>query len=238
MSDTFDQVYVLDLHGSSKKRETAPDGTADENVFPIQQGVAIGLFVKTGRGVTRPHRVAHAELWGTCDAKLEALATADVTTLKWTTLQPHKPFHFFVPRSDEDAGGYHDWPRLSQIFQRYVSGVQTKFDALFVGHSVEEVETRMRAFLGEAAVGRFSAEVPHWLQNKAAGVTFDRQCVRPYMVAPLDLRWVYYEPRLLGRARYQLIRHWVRAASRWSSCAQATERDRYDHFLVTEGAGF
>jgi predicted helicase len=43
---TFDEIYLLDLHGNSKKKERSPDGTKDENVFDIQQGVAVGIFVK------------------------------------------------------------------------------------------------------------------------------------------------------------------------------------------------
>jgi predicted helicase len=43
---TFDEIYVLDLHGNTKKKEVAPDGSKDENVFDIQQGVAIGMMVK------------------------------------------------------------------------------------------------------------------------------------------------------------------------------------------------
>ncbi len=45
--ETFDEMYLLDLHGNSKKKEKAPDGGKDENVFDIQQGVAIGLFVRS-----------------------------------------------------------------------------------------------------------------------------------------------------------------------------------------------
>jgi predicted helicase len=43
---TFDKIYVLDLHGNSKKKEKCPDGSKDENVFDIQQGVSINIFVK------------------------------------------------------------------------------------------------------------------------------------------------------------------------------------------------
>ncbi|MBN9351429.1 MAG: N-6 DNA methylase [Chitinophagaceae bacterium] len=43
---TFDKIYILDLHGNSKKKETAPDGSADQNVFDIMQGVSINIFVK------------------------------------------------------------------------------------------------------------------------------------------------------------------------------------------------
>ena len=46
--ESFDEIYILDLHGNAKKRETAPDGSKDENVFDIMQGVSINLFIKTG----------------------------------------------------------------------------------------------------------------------------------------------------------------------------------------------
>ena len=46
LMNTFDKIYVLDLHGSAKKKEVAPDGSKDENVFDIQQGVAVCLMVK------------------------------------------------------------------------------------------------------------------------------------------------------------------------------------------------
>ena len=44
--ETFDKIYILDLHGNAKKKETTPDGGKDENVFDIMQGVSINIFVK------------------------------------------------------------------------------------------------------------------------------------------------------------------------------------------------
>lgn len=46
LMETFDKIYILNLHGNSKKKETSPDGSKDENVFDIQQGVSINIFVK------------------------------------------------------------------------------------------------------------------------------------------------------------------------------------------------
>ncbi len=46
---TFDKIYTIDLHGNSKKKEVCPDGSPDQNVFDIQQGVSINIFVKTGK---------------------------------------------------------------------------------------------------------------------------------------------------------------------------------------------
>lgn len=82
LMQTFDEIYLLDLHGNAKKRERAPDGGEDKNVFDIEQGVAIALFVKrqnpstsplegevaasrrVGGSAARLARVFHADLWG------------------------------------------------------------------------------------------------------------------------------------------------------------------------------
>jgi predicted helicase len=64
LMETFDDIYVLDLHGNIKKKERAPDGSEDKNVFDIQQGVAIGIFVKRANGKKKNVTVRHAHLWG------------------------------------------------------------------------------------------------------------------------------------------------------------------------------
>ena len=64
LMDTFDEIYLLDLHGNSKKKEQSPEGGKDENVFDIQQGVAVSLLVKRSNDCDSPARIFHADLWG------------------------------------------------------------------------------------------------------------------------------------------------------------------------------
>jgi predicted helicase len=99
--ESFDEIYILDLHGSSKKHEKCPDGSKDENVFDIQQGVAVGIFVKR-QSKSDSGVVYHAELWGNREAKYSALFDTAVETTKWAKVNPEAPFFFFVPRR---AGG-------------------------------------------------------------------------------------------------------------------------------------
>ena len=49
---TLDEIRIMDLHGNAKKKEACPDGSTDENVFDIQQGVAICLMIKLNSGDT------------------------------------------------------------------------------------------------------------------------------------------------------------------------------------------
>ncbi len=41
LMNSFDDIWILDLHGSTKKKEKCPDGSKDENIFNIQQGVSM-----------------------------------------------------------------------------------------------------------------------------------------------------------------------------------------------------
>ena len=46
LMDNFNAIYIYDLHGNAKKKERSLDGSKDENVFDIQQGVSIAIFIK------------------------------------------------------------------------------------------------------------------------------------------------------------------------------------------------
>src|SRR5207248_1576681 len=96
LMQTFTDIYILDLHGNSKKQERSPDGTPDQNVFDIQQGVAIGIFVKEA-GKVGPTRVHHADLWGLRESKDKQggkypwLFEHDVADTSWRELSPQSP---------------------------------------------------------------------------------------------------------------------------------------------------
>ncbi len=231
---TFDRIYLLDLHGDARKRERTPAGDADENVFDIQKGVAIGVFLKRRSGrLWAEGRVRHADLWGTRSEKLRQLERIDLAQLPGLPWPLPEPFFFFVPRQDADQDAYLRWPRLDQVFLQHVSGVQTKCDRLFVGFTREEVARRMHACLGDAARGCFAADLPAWLRRRLPGVPFDARHIRPYMVAPWDVRWIYYDPRLLGRARERVMRQLDGQNTALVFMRQATGPEPYDHFLAT-----
>ena len=64
MMQTFDEIYLLDLHGNQKKKEICPDGSKDVNVFDIQQGVSIGIFIKRQKKEGTA-KIYHSDLYGT-----------------------------------------------------------------------------------------------------------------------------------------------------------------------------
>ena len=110
---TFHQIYVLDLHGNSKKKERAPDGTEDQNVFDIEQGVAISVLIKRP-GAER--HVWHADLWGPRQAKYEWLMNATVRTTQWTALTPDAPDWLLRPQDEQLALTYRKFWSIPSIF--------------------------------------------------------------------------------------------------------------------------
>ena len=237
---SFDQLYVFDLHGD-RKRDVRLDGSSrDENVFDIQQGVAVGLFVKTGRkaGVTR---VFHGELKGPRTQKLAALQQGDVVTACTRQLATEEAVSFFVPNRHKAEIAYDDSPSLEQIFLHYVSGVQTKQDALLTDRSRIQLSARVRNLLDrQQAVrpvdkfkGRREPDFKSWPGHPKEAVVFDARCLRPYQVAPFDFRWLYYDPRLLGRPRWSVARHLLRPNLALVFMRQSTNAGDYDHFLAS-----
>lgn len=132
MLETFDDIYVLDLHGNAKKKEKTSDGGKDENVFDIQQGVAISIFVRkegTKQGLGSVH---HAELYGVRESKFAALDTGDMKSIKWEALTYAEPSYFFVPKDFGLDGEYNKGFSLAEFFTKYGSGVITRNDDITI----------------------------------------------------------------------------------------------------------
>jgi predicted helicase len=208
--ESFDQIDIVDLHGDEQ--------SGDENVFPIRRGVAIGVFHRSGIRKNSDSRLSYTSLHGSRADKLVALGSDLPDDCP---LQPSSPHWLFIPSATRPApahSDYHAWPRLDELFTQFVSGVQTKNDALFVGFDRPVLTERMQRHLD------------------GSEIAFDPACLRPYYVAPFDRRWIYYYRRLLGRARWPLLRS---LASDEPNLAlvfmrQSTSPGTYDHALVVD----
>ncbi len=125
LMNSFDHIYLLDLHGNAKKKEKCPDGSEDKNVFDIQQGVAIIIAVKK-QGLKR--KVSHADCWGLREAKYKWLKAHDIKKTKWRKLSPHSEFYFFLPRDEKLLSSYQRHLKVTDIFPVNSVGVVTSRD--------------------------------------------------------------------------------------------------------------
>ncbi len=183
---TFDEIWTLNLHGNSKKKEVAPDGGKDECVFNIMQGVAITLFVKKG-GVAAKNandaKVYYADLWGKKKDKLAALDDATMESVKWQEVQPTEPMLFFTPRDTEGEAEWNAAFGIAELMKVNGMGVTTGDDVTFVDEDVDQLFSKVAN-----------------KHDKA-----ERSKIRNFAYRPFDERLVYYDSRILARARERFM---------------------------------
>jgi predicted helicase len=221
---TFDEIYILDLHGNSLKRETAPGGGADENVFDIRQGVAIGIFVKYGGSAAANNpssvRVYHANLYGKRDDKYAWLDAHDLSTTGYQPITPESPSYFFTPRQTQNLQAYQSWPSVTQIFPVNSVGIVTARDNLTIRWTPDEMWTTVLTFsqlseeLARTAF-QLGKDARDWKVSLAQQDVKreggpHREKIVPILYRPFDVRYTYYTGRSRGfhcMPRAEVMRH-------------------------------
>lgn len=218
---TFQLLWALDLHGNSLKKERAPDGSEDKNVFEIRQGVAVCIGV---RGRVRS-AVLRADLWGNTDAKYNWLTAHSSTTTRWDILNPTTPFYFFRP-ADDSVREYGDWPQLSELMPTYCSGVITARDELVLDYESEPIldriallrdthksddALRQQLFGGKSSPKYAAGDSRGWKLPEARKKLRDdrrwRDRVATCLYRPFDRRYVYLTEWMVDWSRPELRRH-------------------------------
>jgi len=218
LMNTFDEIYILDLHGNTRKREICPDGSEDENVFDIQQGVAIMLMVKLPERNT-PAKVFHAELWGERQAKYDALNANDIESTTWDEIEPQSPFYLFKPHDTKLLNEYQNGWKITDIMTVNSVGIVTARDSLTIGWTPEEILERIRDFVAlseqEARekynLGKDTRDWKvHLAQADLKQERISNNRVFPLLYRPFDIRYTYYTGRTRGficMPRPEVMRH-------------------------------
>jgi predicted helicase len=209
---TFDHIYILDLHGNSKKREKCPDGSKDENVFDIQQGVAIILAVKKN-GLTK--KVCHADCWGLREIKYEWLRRHHVRYTNWRKLAPKSEFYFLIPRDEKSLAVYQKYTKITDIFPVNSVGVVTSRDKFAISADKEELKRRIR-MLHDESISDSMIKQTFDLKDKSgwtiknartkirAEESWEKQII-PVLYRPFDRQWIFYNDAVIERTRKDVM---------------------------------
>ncbi|HEY6328251.1 MAG TPA: type ISP restriction/modification enzyme, partial [Blastocatellia bacterium] len=252
---TFDEIYVLDLHGNTKKKERCPDGSKDENVFDIQQGVAISVFVKGGGKRKNPATVRHADLWGRrevyepgtdggpslCGGKYHWLWQNDVTSTKWQKLDPQPGAYLFIPQNGDLREEYERGLSVTEIFGANSVGITTGRDKLCVSFDSNEALAKIRDFESSASEAELAER--YGLSNKSGwNIEAARRAVRakgisdarlvPFSYRPFDDRLLYMDDALVGRSRMDVMSHMISRAN-IGLCTNREVNGQFRHVLCT-----
>ena len=209
LMETFSDIYILDLHGSSKKKEKSPDGSKDKNVFDIQQGVAIGIFVKEPdkKGSAKVH---HAELWGTRESKYKLLHEMDVATTEWKEVEAKEEYFFFVPKDFRKDKEYQSGLGICDLFFEQNTGIQTKRDSLTIQFTQIELKNALRDTISLQDVElKRKYNLPEdgrdwkvaWAKEDV-GKVIDDNLLSRILYRPFDWRWTYFTGKTKGFLAY------------------------------------
>ncbi len=216
LMNSFNEIYILDLHGNSLKKERCPDGSKDENVFDIQQGVAIALFIKK-KGKKKEGKVYHSELWGLREKKYDWLLKNDIKTTKHKKLNPTSPYYFFVPREEKWRKIYERFYKIADIFPVNVTGIVTARDHFVIDFDKEALKRRIVLFrnlsmpdeivkqtfkLKDTRGWKFSEARRELAKDEHWNNYFTQILYRPF-----DIRHIYYTQKMVDWPRPEVMRH-------------------------------
>jgi len=153
LMNSFGEIYIFDLHGNSLKKEKCPDGSKDENVFDIQQGVTIALFIKK-EDKKSASKIYHSEVWGLREKKYDWLLKNGIKTTKWKQLNPTSPYYFFVPREEKGREIYEKYWKITEIFPVNVTGIVTARDGFVIDFDREVLKRRITMFCSVARINK------------------------------------------------------------------------------------
>ena len=233
LMETFSDIFILDLHGDSRKKERSPDGSEDENVFDIQKGVAIGIFIRDGNknGLAKIH---HSELWGLREKKYAQLQEGDISTTKWKILEPKADQFFFVPKDFSLEAEYSSTQILSDSFIIHQNGLKTDRDSLFFDFDHEKLKNRIYTFYSDTElepefrkIFRIESTSSYDLLSRRLSTSFDQTNIHLSLYRPFDHRYLYYSPGLTSRPAWDVMRHML-AGENLGFITTRQTRDKWD----------
>src|SRR3990172_3132867 len=144
--ESFNEIYILNLHGNSRIGEKCPDGSKDENVFDIIQGISILLFLKRDKGREQT-KVFYQDVWGLREQKYKYLEKSSIKTTDWKELKPEEPYYFFVKKDFTGQIEYEKFLGITHIFTKYESGVKTNRDHFLTDFDRPILERRIKSMI-------------------------------------------------------------------------------------------
>lgn len=215
LMNSFDEIYILDLHGNSLKKEKAPDGSKDENVFDIQQGVAIAFFIKHKKSKIKS--VSHQEVYGLRETKYDWLNKHNIKNVKWKKVFPYPKFYLFIPTDDKLANHYYSFYKVTEIFPVNSVGIVTSRDKFVIDFDKKKLENRIRHFIDPKTDNEILKQTYHLIENQSWKIKEQREKLRndldwkdsitKILYRPFDERWILYHDEMIERTRKDVMKH-------------------------------
>jgi predicted helicase len=242
---TYDKIYTIDLHGNSKKKETALDGSPDINVFDIMQGVSINIFIKTGLKKSKElGSVYHFDLFGKREFKYNFLNNNSIKTIQYKELQNISPNYFFVIKDFKEQNSYDNGFSIDTLFNINGVGLTTAHDEFVIKQNRNDLLN----FYTDFQQSERNEDLLHSKFNvkKKDGWNilqgYDNiknemdlnKFIEPISYRPFDNRYVFYEDKLVWRTARKIMKNFLKEGNiGLTLCKQFKTGESYFHTFIT-----
>ena len=218
---SFDKIYIINLHGNSKKKETTPDGGKDENVFDIMVGTSINIFIKTGKKKKGElAEVYYTDLYGLREYKYNYFNNHLFNNIAFNSVDYSQPYYFFIPKDTQGQELYNGGFKIDELCRVSTPGIVTARDAFSIAFTRSEIEQRIADFKSmsdEEARAKFDLgkDVRDWSIKMARQDLLKNPLnIVPIAYRPFDFRYTNYTGNSKGfhcMPRGEVMRHIFKA---------------------------
>jgi predicted helicase len=217
---TYDKIYTIDLHGNTKKNEVCPDGSPDQNVFDIMQGVSINIFIKTGKKKKNDlGKVFHYDLFGKRELKYDFLIQNSLKDINYTELLNKEPLYFMVKKDLTLQADYNIGFGLNELFNINSLGLLTKRDKFITDFNKDAIKKRLSDFIdkdlsNESLAKKYGLELKDndkWdlikSRNEIQKTGLIETNFRQQNYRCFDKRFIYYDSNFVARLNTKVLKH-------------------------------
>jgi predicted helicase len=215
LMNTFNEIYIIDLHGNGLKKETTPEGAKDENVFDIRQGTAIAIFVK--KKGAKGCKVVHRDIFGLRETKYDWLGEREFKKKDYDSLKPESPWYFFIKRNTKAIEHFIKWQKIDELFPVNNVGIVTARDHFALDHDLKALEARIRQFRDLRFDDEFVKEAYHLKDTSTFKLKKFREelskeadwneMLDEVMYRPFDKKFIFYSKWVVERPIADLMQH-------------------------------
>ncbi|MCR6586231.1 type ISP restriction/modification enzyme [Campylobacter insulaenigrae] len=210
LMQSFDKIYILNLHGDTRKKEKTPDGSKDDNVFDIMQGVSINIFIKQNSKVKNT-KIYYHDLYGKRKDKYEFLYENDLNSIKWTLVKNNEPFYLFLPQNNDLLEEYNEGISVKDMFMLSSVGVVSAKDSILISTNAEKLKQQIYDYYNE----------------------FDKKYIKEIAYRPFDAQKIYYDIKKVERPRIETMEHFLENENMGLICDRGTKLNNIDNIFIS-----
>ncbi|EAM0139975.1 DNA methyltransferase [Campylobacter jejuni] len=242
LMQSFDKIYILNLHGDTRKKEKAPDGSKDDNVFDIMQGVSINIFIKQNSKAKNTNIYYH-DLYGKRKDKYEFLYENDLNSIKWTLVKNNEPFYLFLPQNNDLLEEYNKGISVKDMFMLSSTGICTQRDSVTIQKTKQDIVNLVNDFckLDEVTLKeKYNIEKDgrDWQLSKAINsLKNTKGAFKQVAYRPFDPCWTYYngESRaFMAYPRDEVMEHFLENENIGLICNRTVSLQTFNHNFITQ----